>query len=192
MVTSNRKTDYASLRNNSSEHYSPWPVVTGAHSRLALDFDIGAFGTICCWGLWNLNSVCDFTDKNGNIVWEASSYWYSADQLQEAGEIAAGLSEWYGTYLHSIVSNSNDMGWSFWLLMLVEPDSERTSKWVEGNLLFLGPLLAYFATIFVEPNGMIELFSREPAEIMDTRLSFWNRIRTARLGTFCCGRYNRY
>ena len=58
----------------------------------------------------------------------------------------------------------------FWLLMLVEPDSERTSKWVEGNLLFLGPLLAYFATIFVEPNGMIDLFSGNPAEIMDTML----------------------
>ena len=25
--------------NNSSDHYSPWPVVVDAHSRLALDFD---------------------------------------------------------------------------------------------------------------------------------------------------------
>ena len=65
----------------------------------------------------------------------------------------------------------------FWLLMLVEPDSERTSKWVEGNLLFLGPLLAYFATIFVEPNGMIDLFSGNPAEIMDTMVEL--------LGTEC-------
>ena len=56
----------------------------------------------------------------------------------------------------------------FWLLMLVEPNSERTSKWVEGNLLFLGPLIAYFATIIVEPNGMVDLFSGNPAEIMDT------------------------
>ena len=56
----------------------------------------------------------------------------------------------------------------FWLLMMVEPKSERTSKWVEGNLLFLGPLIAYFVTILANPTGMIELFTGNPAEIMDT------------------------
>ena len=56
----------------------------------------------------------------------------------------------------------------FWLLMMVEPKSERTSKWVEGNLIFLGPLIAYFVTILVDPDGMIDLFTGNPAEIMDT------------------------
>ncbi len=56
----------------------------------------------------------------------------------------------------------------FWLLMMVEPKSERTSKWVEGNLIFLGPLIAYFVTILANPTGMIELFTGNPAEIMDT------------------------
>ena len=56
----------------------------------------------------------------------------------------------------------------FWLMMMVEPRSERTTNWVEGNLIFLGPLVAYFVTIIVEPNGMIELFTGNPTEIMDT------------------------
>ena len=81
--------------NNSSEHYSPWPVVTGAHSRLALDFDTrepSELSVVEAFGNLPTPSVI-LLDKNGNIVWEASSYWYSADQLEEAGEIAAGLSE---------------------------------------------------------------------------------------------------
>ena len=81
--------------NNSSEHFSPWPVVTGAHSRLALDFDTrepSELSVVEAFGNLPTPSVI-LLDKNGNIVWEASSYWYSADQLQEAGEIAAGLSE---------------------------------------------------------------------------------------------------
>ena len=81
--------------NNSSDHYSPWPVVVDAHSRLALDFDtrepselsvVEAFGNLPTPSLILL-------DKNGNIVWEASSYWYSADQLEEAGRVASGLSD---------------------------------------------------------------------------------------------------
>ena len=52
--------------------------------------------------------------------------------------------------------------------MMVEPKSERTSKWVEGNLIFLGPLIAYFVTILIDPDGMIDLFTGNPAEIMDT------------------------
>ena len=51
---------------------------------------------------------------------------------------------------------------------MVEPQSERASKWVEGNLIFLGPLVAYFVTILADPSGMIELFTGNPAEIMDT------------------------
>ena len=81
--------------NNSSEHYSPWPVVTGAHSRLALDFDTrepSELSVVEAFGNLPTPSVI-LLDKNGNIVWEASSYWYSADQLEEAGEIAAGLSD---------------------------------------------------------------------------------------------------
>jgi hypothetical protein len=56
----------------------------------------------------------------------------------------------------------------FWLMMMVEAQSERTSKWVEGNLIFLGPLVAYFVTIMADPSGMIELFTGNPTEIMDT------------------------
>lgn len=56
----------------------------------------------------------------------------------------------------------------FWLMMMVEPQSERASKWVEGNLIFLGPLVTYFVTIMADPSGMIELFTGNPAEIMDT------------------------
>ena len=81
--------------NNSSEHYSPWPVVTEAHSRLALDFDTrepSELSVVEAFGNLPTPSV-NLLDKNGNIVWEASSYWYSADQLEEAGEIAAELGD---------------------------------------------------------------------------------------------------
>ena len=81
--------------NNSSDHYSPWPVVIDAHSRLALDFDTretAELSVVEAFGNLPTPSVI-LLDKNGNIVWEASSYWYSADQLEEAGEIAAGLSD---------------------------------------------------------------------------------------------------
>ena len=81
--------------NNSSDHYSPWPVVTGAHSRLALDFDTrepSELSVVEAFGNLPTPSVI-LLDKNGNIVWEATSYWYSADQLEEAGEIAAILGD---------------------------------------------------------------------------------------------------
>ena len=81
--------------NNSSDHYSPWPVVTGAHSRLALDFDTrepSELSVVEAFGNLPTPSVI-LLDKNGNIVWEATSYWYSADQLEEAGEIAAVLGD---------------------------------------------------------------------------------------------------
>ena len=81
--------------NNSSDHYSPWPVVTGAHSRLALDFDTrepSGLSVVEAFGNLPTPSVI-LLDKNGNIVWEATSYWYSADQLEEAGEIAAELGD---------------------------------------------------------------------------------------------------
>ena len=81
--------------NNSSDHYSPWPVVIDAYSRLALDFDTreaSELSVVEAFGNLPTPSVI-LLDKNGNIVWEASSYWYSADQLEEAGEIAAGLSD---------------------------------------------------------------------------------------------------
>ena len=81
--------------NNSSDHYSPWPVVIDAYSRLALDFDTrepSDLSVVEAFGNLPTPSVI-LLDKNGNIVWEASSYWYSADQLEEAGEIAAGLSD---------------------------------------------------------------------------------------------------
>ena len=81
--------------NNSSDHYSPWPVVIDAYSRLALDFDTreaSELSVVEAFGNLPTPSVI-LLDENGNIVWEASSYWYSADQLEEAGEIAAGLSD---------------------------------------------------------------------------------------------------
>lgn len=81
--------------NNSSDHYSPWPVVIDAYSRLALDFDTrepSELSVVEAFGNLPTPSVI-LLDGNGNIVWEASSYWYSADQLEEAGEIAAGLSD---------------------------------------------------------------------------------------------------
>ena len=37
----------------------------------------------------------------------------------------------------------------FWFFMLLEPGSDRANKWVEGNMLFIGPLETYFVTIFV-------------------------------------------
>ena len=70
-------------------------MVIDAHSRLALDFDTrepSEFSVVEAFGNLPTPSVI-LLDKNGNIVWEASSYWYSADQLEEAGEIAAGLGE---------------------------------------------------------------------------------------------------
>ena len=81
--------------NNSSEHYSPWPVVVDAHSRLALDFDTrepSELSVVEAFGNLPTPSVI-LLDKNGNIVWEATSYWFSENQLEEAGQIASGLSE---------------------------------------------------------------------------------------------------
>ena len=70
-------------------------MVIDAYSRLALDFDTrepSELSVVEAFGNLPTPSVI-LLDKNGNIVWEASSYWYSADQLDEAGEIAAGLSD---------------------------------------------------------------------------------------------------
>ena len=81
--------------NNSSEHYSPWPVVVDAHSRLALDFDTrepSELSVVEAFGNLPTPSVI-LLDKNGNIVWEATSYWFSENQLEEAGQIASGLSD---------------------------------------------------------------------------------------------------
>ena len=81
--------------NNSSDHYSPWPVVVDAHSRLALDFDTrepSELSVVEAFGNLPTPSVI-LLDKNGNIVWEATSYWFSDNQLEEAGQIASGLSD---------------------------------------------------------------------------------------------------
>ena len=81
--------------NNSSDHYSPWPVVVDAHSRLALDFDTrepSELSVVEAFGNLPTPSVI-LLDKNGNIVWEATSYWFSENQLEEAGQIASGLSD---------------------------------------------------------------------------------------------------
>ena len=81
--------------NNSSDHYSPWPVVIDGHSRLALDFDTrepSELSVVEAFGNLPTPSVI-LLDKNGDIVWQASSYWFSIEQLEEAGEVAAALSD---------------------------------------------------------------------------------------------------
>jgi hypothetical protein len=56
----------------------------------------------------------------------------------------------------------------FWMLMLVQPESERTSTWMEGPWFVLGPLISYLLTVVLNPSGLIDLFSANPIEIADT------------------------
>ena len=59
----------------------------------------------------------------------------------------------------------------FWMLMLVEPFSDRTNKWLEGNLLFIGPLAVWLFATILNPNGLIDLFIGNPAEFFDTMVA---------------------
>ena len=56
----------------------------------------------------------------------------------------------------------------FWMLMLVQPESERTSTWMDGPWFVLGPLISYLLTVVLNPSGLIDLFSANPIEIADT------------------------
>ena len=56
----------------------------------------------------------------------------------------------------------------FWMLMLIQPESERTSAWMEGPWFVLGPLISYLLTVALNPSGLIDLFSANPIQIADT------------------------
>ena len=56
----------------------------------------------------------------------------------------------------------------FWMLMLAQPESERTSTWMDGPWFVLGPLISYLLTVVLNPSGLIDLFSANPIEIADT------------------------
>ncbi len=56
----------------------------------------------------------------------------------------------------------------FWMLMLIQPESERTSAWMEGPWFVLGPLISYLLTVVLNPSGLIDLFSANPMQIADT------------------------
>ena len=59
----------------------------------------------------------------------------------------------------------------FWMLMLAEPFSDRTKKWLEGNLLFIGPLGVWLLATILNPNGLLDLFTGNPAEFFDTMVA---------------------
>ena len=59
----------------------------------------------------------------------------------------------------------------FWMLMLIEPFSERTESWVKGNLLFVGPLGVWLLATVLNPNGLLDLFTGNPTEFFDTMVS---------------------
>ncbi len=56
----------------------------------------------------------------------------------------------------------------FWLLMLLEPESDRTKKWLRGDLLFLGPLSIWLLATILNPNGLIDLMTGNPMDFFDT------------------------
>ena len=56
----------------------------------------------------------------------------------------------------------------YWLLMLSEPTSGRTKNWMEGNSLFIGPLVVWLITAILEPSGLIDLITGNPTDFLDT------------------------
>ena len=56
----------------------------------------------------------------------------------------------------------------FWMMMLIQPESERTATWMEGPWFVLGPLIAYLLTVVLNPSGIIDLVSGNPTQIADT------------------------
>ena len=56
----------------------------------------------------------------------------------------------------------------FWMMMLIQPESERTATWMEGPWVVLGPLIAYLLTAVLNPSGIIDLVSGNPTQIADT------------------------
>jgi len=56
----------------------------------------------------------------------------------------------------------------FWLLMLLEPKSERTKDWVHGNSIFIGPLAVWILTTLLNPTGIIDLIAGNPLDFFDT------------------------
>jgi len=56
----------------------------------------------------------------------------------------------------------------FWMLMVIDPKSDRTSSWMEGPWFVLGPLISYLLTVILNPSSMIDLVSGNPTQIADT------------------------
>ena len=56
----------------------------------------------------------------------------------------------------------------YWLLLLSEPTSGRTKNWMEGNSLFIGPLVVWLITAILEPSGLIDLITGNPTDFLDT------------------------
>tara|TARA_B100000575_G_scaffold63337_1_gene48387 strand:+ start:22994 stop:23443 length:450 start_codon:yes stop_codon:yes gene_type:complete len=56
----------------------------------------------------------------------------------------------------------------FWLLMLLEPESDRTKQWLRGDLLFIGPLSIWLLATILNPSGLIGLLTGNPADFFDT------------------------
>ena len=52
--------------------------------------------------------------------------------------------------------------------MLSEPTSGRTKNWMEGNSLFIGPLVVWLITAILEPSGLIDLITGNPTDFLDT------------------------
>ncbi len=59
----------------------------------------------------------------------------------------------------------------FWMLMLAEPFSDRTKNWLDGNLLFLGPLGVWLFATALNPTALLDLFTGNPTEFFDTMVS---------------------
>ena len=55
----------------------------------------------------------------------------------------------------------------FWVLMLAKPFDEITQKWCQGFLIVLGPIIAYFVVLILNPNILLEIFDPDPTKILD-------------------------
>lgn len=58
----------------------------------------------------------------------------------------------------------------FWIAMLLNPKKEKTKKMLEEPLFFIGPIIIWFLIMFLNPQGLADLFvkSGESSGILDS------------------------
>tara|TARA_B100000497_G_scaffold127545_1_gene169728 strand:- start:1996 stop:2442 length:447 start_codon:yes stop_codon:yes gene_type:complete len=66
----------------------------------------------------------------------------------------------------------------FWMAMLLNPKNEKTKKTLKEPLFFIGPIIIWFLIMFLNPQGLLDLFSKPDG----SSLGFLDSIGSA-LGT---------